>query len=230
MLRISFIYLLLIFIISNSLAWANEDDEDIYNISSSEINDPFEDFNRAMLRFNNTVDFFILHPLALSYGNFTPSTLQTGVENEINFLRQPVVLFNAVATWDQQSISDTIGRILVNGIFGLFGLIDVAAIADISDHQNSFANTLIHYGAPTDSPFLILPIIGPTDAVHAMGMPADYASSPTTHHLNSEQLYTKNVATIIHNKYRYYEFQSTLADSSLDEYSSLRSVYWQKRR
>src|SRR5262245_40532609 len=56
--------------------------------------DPWERMNRAVFRFNETVDRAALRPVAKGYRKITPSWLRTGIGNFFTNLEQPTVIVN----------------------------------------------------------------------------------------------------------------------------------------
>jgi hypothetical protein len=57
---------------------------------SGEIVDPWEGYNRRIYKFNNSVDKYVIRPLAIGYDKVTPASVQTGVVNFFSGLRGKV--------------------------------------------------------------------------------------------------------------------------------------------
>ena len=51
------------------------------------INDPFEDINRAIFGFNNELDNAVLEPIAETYVENVPETIQTAILNTLRNLK-----------------------------------------------------------------------------------------------------------------------------------------------
>ena len=89
-------------------------------------NDPFESYNRAMYKFNDGLDRYVLKPAAQGYDAITPAPVQKGISNFFSNLDDVLVIVNDLLQLKlTQAASDT-GRLIVNSTLGLFGLIDWA--------------------------------------------------------------------------------------------------------
>lgn len=58
--------------------------------------DPWEGFNRAIFRFNDTADRWVLRPVATSYRQIIPIFMQNGIANFFANLREVTNTFNSV--------------------------------------------------------------------------------------------------------------------------------------
>ena len=52
--------------------------------------DPYEGYNRAVFKFNDKADQYVLAPVARGYRKITPKPVRTGVSNFFNNLRVDV--------------------------------------------------------------------------------------------------------------------------------------------
>ncbi len=89
-------------------------------------NDPFEGFNRAVYRFNDTFDRALLKPVARTYQKVVPKPVNRGISNFFSNLGDVVVLFNDVFQLKFAQAASDLGRITFNTTVGLGGFIDVA--------------------------------------------------------------------------------------------------------
>lgn len=140
--------------------------------------DPLEPVNRAVFAFNTTVDGLILEPAARMYRAATPQLLRDGVGNVLDNLRTPVVLANDLmqAEWARAEV--TLGRFMLNTILGAGGIIDVATWAGMpARHNEDFGQTLAVYGVPS-GPYLMLPLLGPSNPRDAVGLLVDLVIDP----------------------------------------------------
>jgi phospholipid-binding lipoprotein MlaA len=194
-------------------------------------NDPLEPMNRAIFDFNDTAYTNVLFPVARAYRSL-PDPVQTGIHNGFNNLGEPVVFMNKTLQGDIPSAGTTVARFLINTIFGFGGLIDVASHNNIQEPQaGDFGATLYKYGVG-EGPYLVLPLLGPSNPRDTIGRVADGTADPwgyvlyTTYPEQIGMFLGKGVDTFANNMDNYEQAKRT----SLDFYAFLRSSYRQNRR
>lgn len=207
--------------------------EDINERQTAGVYDPLEPVNRAVFEFNDRVDTFVLNPVASGYKTVVPEPGRKAVTNFLRNLASPVDLFNQVLQADMKGAADTTARFLLNSTFGLAGLIDVAGeAADIPYESEDFGQTMAVWGVP-DGPYLVWPILGPSNVRDSAGRVADSASQPLNWYVNREDKewiqYTRAGLTVLDTKARLMDPMKELKRSSLDYYAAVRSVYNQFR-
>ncbi len=142
--------------------------------------DPYEDFNRKIFVFNDTLDRFVAKPISDAYLWVTPQFVQTGVANFFNNLKDINVVLNDTLQGKFQQGAEDSGRFVVNSTVGLLGLFDVATEIGLEKHDEDFAQTLAVWGVP-EGPYLVLPVLGPSTS---RGVPVgifDTAANPTSY-------------------------------------------------
>ena len=144
---------------------------------AQETGDPFEPTNRAIFAVNQTLDDAVVGPTARAYDAVTPDPVQTGVRNFMSNLNQPVVFANALLQGDVHAAGDTFGRFLMNTTIGLAGVFDVASHEGVPQHRRDFGQTLAVWGVE-DGPYLVLPLIGPSNLRDATGRFVDRYPHP----------------------------------------------------
>jgi phospholipid-binding lipoprotein MlaA len=80
---------------------------------------------------------------------------------------------NALLQFKGESAALSLGRVFVNTTLGLGGLFDVASTQGIPKRNEDFGQTLGHYGVPA-GPYLVLPVLGPSNVRDALGLAVDY--------------------------------------------------------
>lgn len=142
--------------------------------------DPYENFNRAMYTFNESVDTYVAKPIIDGYKWITPTVLQTGVSNVFANMQEINTFLNAMLQGKfQQSAKDS-GRFLINTTAGIGGLFDVASYAGLERHEEDFGQTLAVWGVPA-GPYLVLPILGPSTFRGVPGSALDTLANPVTY-------------------------------------------------
>jgi phospholipid-binding lipoprotein MlaA len=142
--------------------------------------DPYENFNRNVYHFNDTVDDYVAKPVSTAYKFITPEFMQTGVHNFFNNLKDVNVVLNDVLQGKfEQSAQDT-GRLLMNTTLGMAGLFDVAKTVGLPKNDEDFEQTLAVWGIPRGT-YLILPFLGPITTRGIPGAVFDTAANPASY-------------------------------------------------
>ena len=61
------------------------------NITISEIKDPFENINRKIFNFNQSVDEKVISPISASYEKITPPSARKAIRNHIDWLYNKII-------------------------------------------------------------------------------------------------------------------------------------------
>jgi phospholipid-binding lipoprotein MlaA len=142
--------------------------------------DPYENFNRKMFFFNDTVDGYVAKPISDAYKWITPQFAQTGVNNFFSNLKNINVVINDVLQAKfAQSAHDT-GRFALNTTMGLGGIVDVASHVGLERNDEDFEQTLAVWGVPQGS-YLVIPFLGPTTIRGIPGAAFDAAANPASY-------------------------------------------------
>ncbi len=193
-------------------------------------NDPAEPFNRAVFDVNLAIDKALLRPLALLYREALPPLFRDFVRNALDNLRSPVILANDVLQGEFERAGRTAVRAAINSTLGLGGINDLAAEFGIERHDEDFGQTLAVAGLG-EGPFLMLPILGPSNPRDAAGLVVDALLDPLTW-LDSARAFSlaRPGADALDRRARADEALQELERTSLDMYAAARSLYRQQRR
>lgn len=142
-----------------------------------EAGDPFEPVNRAVFQFNDAADRAILGPAARTYTQVTPEPAQRGVRNVFNNLNRPVVLANTLLQGDLERSGDVFFSFLTDTTFGIGGLFALAEANGVPQHNEDFGQTLAVWGLG-DGPYLMLPLLGPSNLRDGAGRFVDRYPHP----------------------------------------------------
>lgn len=142
--------------------------------------DPYENVNRKIYEFNDTVDEYVAEPISSGYKYITPQFVQTGVSNFFSNLKNiNTVLNDVLQAKFQQGAQDT-GRFAINSTLGLLGLFDVATEIGLEENEEDFEQTLAVWGVPQGS-YLVLPLLGPSTTRGIPGAVLDTAANPASY-------------------------------------------------
>ena len=143
-------------------------------------NDPIEPLNRAVFEFNLVIDKVLFRPIAFVYKEALPNLVQDFIRNFLNNLRSPVIFANDLLQGEFQRAEDTAWRALINSTFGIGGINDLAAELGILPHDEDFGQTLAVAGLD-EGPYLMMPILGPTNPRDGVGLVVDIFFDPLTY-------------------------------------------------
>jgi phospholipid-binding lipoprotein MlaA len=197
-----------------------------------EANDPMEPMNRYFFELNNAADELLMKPLAGWYYIALPNFAQDGIRNAIDNVRTPVILANDLFQGDLERAGTTFGRFLVNSTLGLGGLFDIAEKMGLERHDEDFGQTLAVAGVG-EGPYLVLPLIGPSNPRDAFGKVVDAFLDPMTYltfftnvgWINT----TRTGLDLVDFRARNLDALDQIKKGSLDYYATVRSLYRQRR-
>jgi phospholipid-binding lipoprotein MlaA len=212
-------------------ATAPEDPEQL--AAFEEANDPLEPMNRYFFDLNGALDELVMKPLAGWYYVGLPNFVQDGVRNAVDNLRSPIVLANDLLQGEMERAGTTIGRFLINSTLGLAGLFDVASEFGLDYHDEDFGQTLAVWGAG-EGPYLVLPILGPSNPRDAAGRVVDNFFDPLfylswSHDWATTALYARAGADAVDTRARNLTVLDEIKKGAIDYYATIRSLYRQHR-
>jgi phospholipid-binding lipoprotein MlaA len=146
--------------------------------ASYDANDPLAGFNRAMFVFNENFDRYLLKPVAKGYRAVTPAFARRGLANFFGNLYEPINVVNNVLQGKFVAGVSDLGRFAVNSTLGIYGLFDVATHMGLERHDEDFGQTLAVWGVG-EGPYLVLPVLGPSNFRDAVGEVPDWYLYPT---------------------------------------------------
>lgn len=195
-------------------------------------NDPLEPMNRDILAFNRTFDRFFFKPLAQGYRTVVPDLGRTAIRNFLDNLGEPVVFANNVMQGEFTRADHTAGRFFINSVVGVGGIVDVATKSGLEPESGDFGQTLYRWGVP-DGPYLVLPILGPSNPRDTVGIVADAYMDPFSYLANDYgaevATYARWAAKGVDERSRHIEDLDELQRNALDFYAELRSLFRQHR-
>lgn len=199
--------------------------------SALDQNDPYEAQNRKVFELNQKLDRYIALPVATFYVDTVPEPARTGVHNFLTNLEVPVTFANDVLQGAADRAADSLGRFVINSTFGVGGLIDVAQKLGVREHVSDFGETLAVYGVDS-GPYLVLPVIGPSDPRDAAGYVVDIALDPSTWISWRSSTFFKigrSVLDIVDERAQNIEALNEIERTSVDLYATERSLFRQHR-
>ncbi|CAE6903797.1 MAG: VacJ family lipoprotein [Pseudomonadota bacterium] len=144
--------------------------------------DPLEPWNRRVYHFNYRFDQWVFLPVVKGYRYVTPNLVQSGVHNFFSNLGEIPTLANSLLQLKGQRAMNSTARLLFNTIIGVGGIWDPATMMGLPRQEEDFGQTLGHYGVPA-GPYLMLPLLGPSNVRDTAGLTVDYSLASTVNYL-----------------------------------------------
>lgn len=201
------------------------------------VSDPLEGFNRKVFWFNTKADTYVLEPIAKVYDQAVPDLVQRGTGNFFDNLTYPKVLVSSLLQLKFEQAYEQTLRFFVNSTLGFLGIFDPATDMGLMENNDDFGVALGYQGMG-EGPYLVLPIVGPSNFRDALGRVVDMALDPLFFVdyfslLSSPDTATINSATAL----KYVDMRAglleavdTAKDSSLDLYLFSQGAYHQYRQ
>ena len=145
--------------------------------ASSPPEDPWQGFNKPVFRFNEMADRYVVRPAAMGWTFVTFEELRLSVKRFFFNAAFPSRFVSSLGQGEGGKAADEAGRFLVNSTVGLAGLFDPATHFGFPRHDEDIGQMLGRWGIPP-GPFLMLPVLGPSNPRDTVGMIGDSALSP----------------------------------------------------
>lgn len=189
--------------------------------------DRFERFNRSVFSFNQGLDRHVAQPVAKAYVKVTPAPVRTGISNFLGNLSYPVVIVNDLLQAKPLPFVKDTARLVVNTTVGIGGLFDPATRLGLEANNEDFGQTLGRWGVPP-GPYLVLPLLGPSDVRDGFGRVVDHFTEPKTYMSNQAVSWGLTGLDLLDS--RAATLQATeVMNRAFDPYAFMRNAYLQRR-
>jgi len=198
-------------------------------------NDPFESVNRVIFDVNDFLDRLLFKPIAGLYRATVPPPVRDRIADIVSNMGEPVTFANNLLQGEFNRAGVTLERFAINTTVGVGGSFEVANEWKLYKQVGDFGQTLYVWGIG-DTPYLVLPLLGPSNIRDAIGMGVDSAMSPWQYLARIRSRGTRDKLDIsyfgadgITRREQNIEGLDALRAGSLDFYAQMRSVMRQYR-
>jgi phospholipid-binding lipoprotein MlaA len=193
--------------------------------------DPLESYNRAMFAFNTDLDNAFIKPIAKGYKAVVPAPVDKGVTNFFDNVSDVNSAINNLLQFKVSRFGTDVGRIIVNSTVGVVGLMDVATNLGLPSYKEDFGQTFGYWG-DVDSPYLVLPVLGPSTLRDTIGLPGDIAANPFFHVWDASSPANWGMISldVIDTRADLLPASDILETAATDPYTFTRDAFLQKRR
>lgn len=192
--------------------------------------DPLEGLNRNIYAFNAAIDELVLLPVVDAYTFIVPLVFRDRITDFFANIDDVITFGNQVLQLKFAEAFKTALRFGANTVFGMAGFVDIATPMGLPKYDEDFGQTLGFWGVGA-GPYLVLPVLGPSNVRDAAGLAADAAALWAISPLGVDPVSLDNPAItaldVVNTRYvqpfRYYETNSPF------EYDLVRFLYMKKR-
>lgn len=191
--------------------------------------DPWENWNRKVFNFNESLDRTVLRPVATVYSDVVPQPVRNGVSNFFGNFADAWSAVNNFLQGKFESGFEDLTRVGTNTIFGLFGVLDVASELGIDHKYEDFGQTLGRYGVGAGA-YVVLPVLGPSTVRDTAALPVDRLVTPAAVISGAWTTTELTALQIVNTRSSLLGASRVIDDISLDKYTFVRDAYLQRRR
>ncbi|MDA1284734.1 MAG: VacJ family lipoprotein [Proteobacteria bacterium] len=188
--------------------------------------DPYEGINRAVLSFNMAIDDIAIQPVINVYKVITPDIAERGVSNFFYNLKEPLKTITFLFQGDLKNSMNSMGRFIVNTTTSL-GLYDTSKHLGLKKNKSDMGIVLGKAGI-NSGPYLIIPIIGPTNFRDLTGKVLDFTINPINL-IGVDSSMNSTIGSTLSVRAEYDNELNDLKSNSNDLYDSLKLLYHQRR-
>ena len=190
--------------------------------------DPLEPMNRGIWAFNDTLDRWILEPVAIGWDFVLPRRVQLCINNFFTHLVLPVRIANDLFQLKPVKALEDGGRLVINTLVGVGGLFDPASAGGIPRHDEDFGQTLGYWGVPP-GPYLVLPVLGPSNPRDGVGLAVDSVMAVQSFFLSFPILAGAAAVDAVNTRSLTIEEVRAEREAAFDFYVAVRAAYTQFR-
>ncbi|MEP6874215.1 MAG: VacJ family lipoprotein, partial [Burkholderiales bacterium] len=192
--------------------------------------DPWENWNRKVFAFNESLDENVLKPVATGYAKVVPQFVRRGVDNFFANTADAWSAVNNVLQGKGEPALQDVVRVTTNTVFGFFGVLDIASEMGLEHHYEDFGQTLGRWGFGAGA-YVVWPLLGPSSVRDSAALPLDRSfASPAEYIKEGRWQAGITVLQVINTRANLLGAGKLLDDIALDKYSFIRDAYLQRRR
>ena len=194
-------------------------------VSYAPTKDPFEKVNRVVFKFNDISYRYVLTPLASGYKKITPDPVETGVSNVFDNIYEPISFVNHLFRLQPKAAVKSFSRFVINSTVGVLGIFDAADnLFELERDESTFGNTLMDYDVG-QGPYIVLPIIGPSNLRDSTSLLFDYFANPLNAMQDAEKRRVLKLIQSFDKRKDELDQYDDLVEGAEDPYIFLREYY-----
>jgi phospholipid-binding lipoprotein MlaA len=203
--------------------------EEEYAEQMVEVHDPLEPFNRVMFNVNDALYYWIVKPGSEIYAGVVPEPARVGIFNFFSNLTTPARYINCLLQGKGEGADTELRRFAINTTCGILGFGDPALDEyGLEPVYEDLGQTLAVHGI-NDGFYLVLPLLGPSNARDAVGRLGDWFLNPVSYVEPTEASYGITAVRYTNSSsIRLGEYES-FKSMTIEPYIAMRRTYAQYR-
>lgn len=197
------------------------------NEAANGAGDPYENVNRKVYNFNDTLDKNIMEPVAKKYADYTPDPVRNSVTNFFQNTGSLNTIANDLLQGKFKQTAQDSGRFIVNSTVGIGGLFDPATSMGLKQHNEDLGQTFGTWGA-NEGAYLMLPLMGPSSVRDVTSPVMDVLLNPLTYIATVVTL-PAGVVSTINTRANLLDATRIRDQAALDPYTFVREAWRQQR-
>lgn len=239
--KFSYLLLSFFFCVAACGLYAQDDflsEDDLYGDFEDEsqvVNDPLQPINRAIFKFNDFIYVNVVRHVANGYAAITPDFVEKGASNFFQNLKYPVRLAGNLLQGRMKGARIETERFLVNTTLGIGGVYKAANHFDrMQPIESEDVGQALGAWGIGEGPYLVLPLLGPSNVRDLFGMLGDRAVNPLDAPFNAinngELQVVLGAAEFVSSSPGIISLYMQIKESTLDPYSAIKSGYTGRRQ
>jgi phospholipid-binding lipoprotein MlaA len=193
--------------------------------------DPLEKVNRQTFAFNDRLDRYLIKPIAQGYQWVLPRAVRQCISNGFANIAEIRNAVNDILQIKPSGVATDTGRLVINSTLGVAGCFDIATGWGLERRHEDFGLTLARWGLGT-GPYIVLPVLGPSDARDGVGLVPDAYTSPTAY-VQVMPVVARNSllgTNLVSTRASLLDTTKLVEEVAIDRYQFTRDAYLQLRR
>ncbi len=193
--------------------------------------DPLRPINKVFFAINHQLYRFIFRPLAKVTTTIIPKPIRTGIGNVIENVETPVRVAGCLLQGKFKRAGQETAKLVVNSTVGIGGLFkpsqSIDTLKDVPPED--VGQAIASWGVPV-GPYVVLPVIGPSNVREMLGHGGDIAANPATWlGERSVRILVRGTKVVQENPYRM-DLYDAATKHAVDPYTSVKEAYQSYRQ
>lgn len=190
--------------------------------------DPWENWNRKVFSFNESLDEKVIKPVSTVYANVVPQPVRRSVDNFFANAADGWSAVNNVLQGKFEPAFQDVVRFTTNSVIGFFGILDIASEFGLEHHFQNFGQTLGAWGMGAGA-YVVWPLLGPSTVRDSIALPLDRAATPALVIDSGNAQVGITLLQIVNTRANLLGASKVIDDIALDKYTFVRDAYLQRR-
>jgi phospholipid-binding lipoprotein MlaA len=192
--------------------------------------DPLIGWNRGVYRFNDSLYYWVMKPVAEGYRYVVPLTARIWVKNFFLNLAMPIRFVNSLLQLKIRRAQAEFARFFFNSTYGILGFGNPASkYPELNPPPEDTGQTLGYWGIGA-GPYIVWPLLGPSTLRDTFGLAGDYALYPVSYSRSLFFSVGVSTYTIVNQTSLAIGEYEAIQEAAIDPYIAIREAFVDNRR